>query len=92
MNEKSKFKKTKHFTKFYKELAGLATCVALSFANTGDFCLKCFSAEFNGILQNFRSSESTCVGNVCVYQKSSAQPGKDPIRPLLHSQCCKSAE
>lgn len=31
MNEKSKFKETKYFAMFYKELAVLDTCMALSF-------------------------------------------------------------
>lgn len=91
MNEKSKFKETKYFAKLYKELAALDTCTARSF-------LTLFNASSNVSLWNsmgfssFIPSEDVCMGNVCVYEKSSAHPSKDLMLPMLPLQYYMSAE
>lgn len=62
-------------------------------SNTVNYLLKCFSAEFNGILQFYTIWE--CAYGKCVWlykKKSSAQPRKDHILPMLPLQYCTSAE
>lgn len=62
-------------------------------SNTVDCFLKCFSAEFNGILQFYTICEYVYGKYVCLSEeKSSAQPRKDLILPMLPLWYYKSAE
>lgn len=62
-------------------------------SNTVGYFLKSFSAEFNGILWLYTIWEYVYGKCVCLSEKkSSAQPSKDLILPMLPLQYYKLAE